>query len=80
MKDYELLRSKFAQPLLSRFCIFCAYARPRYQVNVYRTIGSLVFIFFQLFVAILYLLHDVDAIRGPFGKFVAWHHNSTVRK
>ena len=26
----------------SRFCIFCAYTRPRYQVSVYRTIGPLV--------------------------------------
>ena len=24
-------------------CMLCAYTRPRYQVNVYRTIGPLVF-------------------------------------
>ena len=28
---------------LSRFCMFCAYTRPRYQVSVYRIIGPLVF-------------------------------------
>ena len=44
--------------------MFCAYTRPRYQVSVYRTIGSLVFIFFQLFVAILDLLQDVEAIHN----------------
>ena len=42
MKDYEKLRSKFAPPFLSRFCMFCAYTRPRYQVSIYRTIGPLV--------------------------------------
>ena len=42
MKDYEILRSKFAQPFLSRMCMFGAYTRPRYQVSVYRTIGPLV--------------------------------------
>ena len=26
----------------SRFCLFCAFTRPRYQVSVYRTIGPLV--------------------------------------
>ena len=34
--------SRFAQSFLSRFCMFCAYTRPRYQVSVYRTIGPLV--------------------------------------
>ena len=29
--------------LFSRFCLFCAYMRPRYQVSVYRAIGPLVF-------------------------------------
>ena len=27
---------------VSRFCKFCAFTRPRYQVSVYRTIGPLV--------------------------------------
>ena len=37
----ELSRSKFApEAILARFCMFCT--RPRYQVGVYRTIGSLV--------------------------------------
>ena len=36
----EGLRSRFAQPFLARFAIFCAYTNPRYQV--YRTIGRLV--------------------------------------
>ena len=27
---------------VSRFCLFCAFTRPRYQVSVYRTIGPLV--------------------------------------
>ena len=31
--------------VFSRFCIFCAYTRPRYQVSVYRTIGPLVSFF-----------------------------------
>ena len=26
----------------SRFCLFCAFTRPKYQVSVYRTIGPLV--------------------------------------
>ena len=39
-------------------------SRPRYQVSDYRTIGPLVFIFFQLFVAILDILHDVEAIHN----------------
>ena len=34
--------ARFAQPFLCRFLCF---ARPRYQVSVYRTIGPLVFIF-----------------------------------
>ena len=34
----EGLKSRFAQPFLSRFAIFCAYTRPRYQV--YRTRSS----------------------------------------
>ena len=42
MKDYEFLRSRFAQPFLTRFC---AYNRPRYQVSVYRTIGPLVYMY-----------------------------------
>ena len=44
--------------------MFCAYTKPRYQVSVYRTIDPLVFIFFSLFVAILDLLHDVEAIHN----------------
>ena len=44
--------------------MFCAYTRPRYQVRVYRTIGPLVFVLFQVFVAILDLLHDVEAIQN----------------
>ena len=41
--------------------MFFAYSRPRYQVSTYRTVGPLVFIFFSFFVAILNLLHDVEA-------------------
>ena len=44
MKDYE--KSRFAQPFLSRYCMFCAYTRPRYQVSVYRTIGPLIYFIF----------------------------------
>ena len=44
--------------------MLCAYTRPRYQVSVYRTIVSLVFIFFSLLVAILDLLHVVEAIHN----------------
>ena len=44
--------------------MFFAYTRPRYQVSAYRTIGPLVFIFFSFFVAILDLLHDVEAIHN----------------
>ena len=36
--------SRFAQSFLIRFCMFCAYTRPRYKVNFYRPIGSLVVI------------------------------------
>lgn len=32
IKDYLKLRSLFAQPMFSRLCMFCDYARPRYQV------------------------------------------------
>ena len=32
----------FLELVFSRFCIFCAYTRPRYKVSVYRTIGPLV--------------------------------------
>ena len=32
----------FLTLFFSRFCIFCAYTRPRYQSSVYRTIGTLV--------------------------------------
>ena len=34
--------------ILTRFCMFCSYTRPRYQVSVYRTIGSLLVFFFIL--------------------------------
>ena len=47
MKDYELARSRSAQPFLFRICMLCAYTRPRYQVSVYRTIGPLVFFLFS---------------------------------
>ena len=33
---------------VSRFCLFCAFTRPRYQVSVYRTIGSLVLLWHSL--------------------------------
>ena len=42
MKDYEKLRSRFAQPFLSRFCMVGAYTRPEYQVSVYKNNGPLV--------------------------------------
>ena len=42
MRDYESSRSGFAQPFLSRFCVFCANTRPSYQVIVYRAISVLV--------------------------------------
>ena len=29
-------------PFYPGFCMFCAYIRPRYQVNIYRTIRPLV--------------------------------------
>ena len=29
-------------PCFFRFCMVCAFTRPRYQVSVYRTIGPLV--------------------------------------
>ena len=34
--------TRFAQPFLYRFGMFCAYTRSKYQVSVYRTIGPLV--------------------------------------
>ena len=33
-------------PIVTRLYTFCAYIRPRYQVNVYRTIGPLVVIYY----------------------------------
>ena len=30
---------------VSRFCLFCAFTRPTYQVSIYRTIGPLVYQF-----------------------------------
>ena len=42
--DGEYRRSKsFLDLVLSRFCMFYAYTRPRYQVSIYRTIGPLVY-------------------------------------
>ena len=35
-------QDSFLDLLFPRFCMFCAYTRPRYQVSVYRTIGPLV--------------------------------------
>ena len=37
------LSRSFFDLVFSRFCMFRAYKRPRYQVSVYRTIGPLVF-------------------------------------
>ena len=34
-----------------RYCMFCAYTRPRYQVRIYRTIGPRIEIVLQLFSA-----------------------------
>ena len=46
VNESEYLRSKsFLDLVFSRFCMFCAYIRPRYQVSVYRTIGPLVSVF-----------------------------------
>ena len=39
---WRSLSRSFLGLVFSRFCIFCAYKRPRYQVSVYRTIGPLV--------------------------------------
>ena len=36
-------------PYISRFCMFCALLRPRYQVSVYRTISPLVYLLFLCF-------------------------------
>ena len=33
---------------VSMFCLFCAFTSPRYQVNVYKTIGPLVFICLEI--------------------------------
>ena len=33
------------RPFVARFCLFCAFSSPRYQVSVYRTIGPLFLIF-----------------------------------
>ena len=44
MKVCEYWRSRsFLYHIFSRFCMFCALLRPRYQVSVYRTIGPLVY-------------------------------------
>ena len=43
MKVNEYLRSRsFLDLVFSRFCMFCANTRPRYQVSIYRTIGPLI--------------------------------------
>ena len=36
------MSKSFLDLVLSRFCMFYAYTRPRYQVSDYRTIGPLV--------------------------------------
>ena len=35
-------KGHFLTLFLSRFCMFCGFTRPIYQVSVYRTIGPLV--------------------------------------
>ena len=50
----------------SRFCLFCAFTRPRYQVSVYRTIGPLVIVIYRLvgmFRMILQELVDVGNVK-----------------
>ena len=39
------MKVKVLSAILSRFYMFCAYTRLRYQVRVYRTIGPLVYIY-----------------------------------
>ena len=39
---YDLKLIALMKICVSRFCMFCAYTRPRYQVSVYRTIGPVV--------------------------------------
>ena len=42
IKMNNLLYSKTTRPFVTRFCMFCAFTRPRCQISVYRTIGPLV--------------------------------------
>ena len=37
--------SRFGQPFVTRFCTFCNYTSPIYQVSVYRTIDPLVLLY-----------------------------------
>ena len=39
---------KVYSAIFSRFCMFCAYTRPRYQMSVYKTIGPLVLSLFSI--------------------------------
>ena len=41
--DIKIKNCCTQKPLVTRFCMFCAYDRHRYQVSIYRTIGPLVF-------------------------------------
>ena len=56
---------------VSRFCLFCAFTRPRYQVSVYRTIGHLV-----LFHHRKYLCHERNKMR-PLYLLEKKHTNKT---
>ena len=47
---------KVCLAIVSRFCMFCAYTRPRYQVSVYRTIGPLVCLFFLVLFCYIYTM------------------------
>ena len=48
-----VIKVKVCSAILTRFCMVCAYNRPRYQVSVNKTVGPLVFNFYQHYATLL---------------------------
>ena len=49
-QNKNLMYPKIMQPFITRFCTFCSYTPPRYWMSFYRTIGPLVFSFFETYI------------------------------
>ena len=59
IKINNVLYSKITRPFVTRFCMFCAFTGPRYQMSVNRTVGLLVSVIYYSYFCFLFLFESV---------------------